>query len=407
SSGQLHYAVNGGAYTTIAMTETSPNDYDAVLPAFPCSSLVEFFVSAEEAVEGRYYDPADTSQPHFAIVAAAQSMVFEDDFETDKGWIGQGLWGRGTPTGGGGDHGGPDPSAAFEGSNVYGYNLNGDYEAGLDETHLTSPAFDCSGGFGTRLRFMRWLGVEKPLYDHAYIKVSTDGVNWTIVWENAVEVYDGAWVPVEYDLSSIVDGHTTVYLRFTMGEADSYWEYCGWNIDNLSIASYECEAGPDGDGDGIADVIDNCELVYNPLQEDADGDDIGDVCDDCTDTDADGYGNPGYAENTCSVDNCPDTSNADQTDSSGDGVGDACCCIGTRGNVQLVPSCNPADQGVDVGDLTNLIDHLFITFTPVCCPAEADIVFEPGPGPVVIDVGDLTAMIDHFFINFPPLVDCP
>ncbi|MBU0983461.1 MAG: hypothetical protein KKA42_06300, partial [candidate division Zixibacteria bacterium] len=33
---------------------------------------------------------------------------------------------------------------------------------------------------------------------------------------------------------------------------------------------------------------------------------------------------------------------------------DTSCCIGTVGNVQLVPNCDPTDQTVDIGDLTNL-----------------------------------------------------
>ncbi|MBU0984839.1 MAG: hypothetical protein KKA42_13275 [candidate division Zixibacteria bacterium] len=84
------------------------------------------------------------------------------------------------------------------------------------------------------------------------------------------------------------------------------------------------------------------------------------------------------------------------------------CCVGTRGNVQLEPNCNPADQGVDVGDLTNLIDHLFINFTPICCQDEADIspAITGNPPDGSVDVGDLTAMIDHLFINFPALPAC-
>jgi len=81
------------------------------------------------------------------------------------------------------------------------------------------------------------------------------------------------------------------------------------------------------------------------------------------------------------------------------------CCVDTRGNVQLEPSCDLSDQSVDVGDLTALIDHLFISFTPVCCLDEADIapvVFPDGS----VDVGDLTALIDHLFITFTPLTSC-
>lgn len=50
------------------------------------------------------------------------------------------------------------------------------------------------------------------------------------------------------------------------------------------IGSYEFGGVPapflDGDGDGVADVFDNCPLVVNPDQVDTDRDGLGDVCDD-------------------------------------------------------------------------------------------------------------------------------
>ncbi|MBU0983542.1 MAG: hypothetical protein KKA42_06705 [candidate division Zixibacteria bacterium] len=84
------------------------------------------------------------------------------------------------------------------------------------------------------------------------------------------------------------------------------------------------------------------------------------------------------------------------------------CCIGTRGSTQLQGGCNDAEQGVDVGDLTNMIDHLFINFTPLCCIDESDIspAITGGVPDGSVDVGDLTAMIDHLFINFPVLPTC-
>ncbi|MBU0982441.1 MAG: hypothetical protein KKA42_01120, partial [candidate division Zixibacteria bacterium] len=86
------------------------------------------------------------------------------------------------------------------------------------------------------------------------------------------------------------------------------------------------------------------------------------------------------------------------------------CCIGYRGNVVLdIAGCDYPDQSVDVSDLTNLIDHLFINFTPVCCFEEADLApaISYGSPDWSIDVGDLTAMIDHLFITFPSLPTCP
>ena len=80
----------------------------------------------------------------------------------------------------------------------------------------------------------------------------------------------------------------------------------------------------DTDEDGFGDACDNCPLVDNPGQEDADADGIGDVCDTCIDTDADGFGNPGYPNNVCSTDNCPDVANPGQENTDGDAMGDAC-----------------------------------------------------------------------------------
>jgi len=85
-----------------------------------------------------------------------------------------------------------------------------------------------------------------------------------------------------------------------------------------------CAGWVDGDGDGIPDEADNCPMIDNPGQEDEDGDGIGDVCDTCTDTDGDGFGNPGFLTNTCTRDNCPDTANPSQSDGDGDCIGDAC-----------------------------------------------------------------------------------
>jgi hypothetical protein len=80
----------------------------------------------------------------------------------------------------------------------------------------------------------------------------------------------------------------------------------------------------DSDGDGVPDPVDNCPGEANANQEDLDGDSHGDACDTCTDTDGDGYGNAGFAANTCATDNCPDAPNPDQSDVDGDNIGDVC-----------------------------------------------------------------------------------
>lgn len=72
------------------------------------------------------------------------------------------------------------------------------------------------------------------------------------------------------------------------------------------------------------------------------------------------------------------------------------CCTGLTGNVD----CDPGES-VDIADLTRLVDHLFISFSPLCCPAEANIDTVGG-----VDIADLTLLVDNLFISFTPLPGC-
>jgi hypothetical protein len=50
------------------------------------------------------------------------------------------------------------------------------------------------------------------------------------------------------------------------------------------IAVPEAADGPDSDGDGVSDALDNCPMTDLPSQEDNDNDGAGDVCDVCPET---------------------------------------------------------------------------------------------------------------------------
>lgn len=70
----------------------------------------------------------------------------------------------------------------------------------------------------------------------------------------------------------------------------------------------------DTDGDGIADIDDNCHLVSNPDQINIDGDLLGDACDNDDDNDTVDDAN----------DNCPKTPNVFQKNNDIDSLGDIC-----------------------------------------------------------------------------------
>ena len=78
--------------------------------------------------------------------------------------------------------------------------------------------------------------------------------------------------------------------------------------------------------------------------------------------------------------------------------GSQSCCIGVSGNVD----CDP-NSVVDIADLTVLIDHLFISLTPLCCREEGNVDGDPNS---VVDIADLTFLIDHLFISLIPTTVC-
>ncbi len=162
------------------------------------------------------------------------------NMDTDPDWNAEGDWAWGVPQGSDGD-----PTSGYTGENVYGYNLGGSYTNNMQPTNLTAGPFDFSAYSAVEIRFMRWLGVESASYDHASFAVSVDGTNWTTIWEHAGSTLtETDWTPVSYDLSQYVDGESSVYLRWVMGESDSSVTYCGWNIDDVEIWAESSSPNP-------------------------------------------------------------------------------------------------------------------------------------------------------------------
>ena len=76
------------------------------------------------------------------------------------------------------------------------------------------------------------------------------------------------------------------------------------------------------------------------------------------------------------------------------------CCTGPSvGNVDGSP-----DNEITLGDLTVMIDHLFVSFDAIECIEEGNIDFSPDNE---ITLGDFTRLIAHLFVDFEPLPPCP
>ncbi|UCC44774.1 MAG: S8 family serine peptidase [Candidatus Zixiibacteriota bacterium] len=83
-----------------------------------------------------------------------------------------------------------------------------------------------------------------------------------------------------------------------------------------------------------------------------------------------------------------------------DGTLDGCtCCLGSTGNIN-----GDFENSIDIGDLTRLIDYMFISYEPPACTDNCNVDGDPEG---LIDVGDLTALIDYLYISFTPPAPCP
>jgi len=239
--GSMNYEVakeSGVSWLEISSTSGS------VSPGTPETIILSIASSASALPAGAYTERVEftNTSTHqgdtyrdVVLVVGDPSVLYSWDFSSDPGWTTEGDWEFGVPQGQGGAYGNPDPTSGHTGNNVYGYNLNGDYPNNLAERNLTTEALYLYGMYNTQLVFWRWLGVESPEYDHAYVRVSSDGSSWTTVWANDDYVEDGSWVQQVYDISDVADNHTQVYVRWTMGTTDGGWTYCGWNIDDVQV----------------------------------------------------------------------------------------------------------------------------------------------------------------------------
>ncbi|MDP8235983.1 MAG: C25 family cysteine peptidase [Candidatus Erginobacter occultus] len=166
-------------------------------------------------------------------------LIYSFSLNLNPGWSVEGDWAFGQPTGEGGDEfGNPDPSSGYTGDYVYGYNLEGDFTNSMPcSYYLTTSPLNCSGRTNIHLKFWRWLNIERNLYDHASIQVSTDGSSWIAIWENPGDAWtmDSQWHQVDYDLSGITNGHSLLYIRWGMGPTNEWVPASGWNIDDIEI----------------------------------------------------------------------------------------------------------------------------------------------------------------------------
>lgn len=244
-----------GNFVPANLTLISGDNWQATLPATPCGQTLYYYFTAASTTGIVGYSPTDAPNSTHSAPAIPIVVVLDQPLDASPGWTIEGSWAFGTPTGQG--NGNKDPNSGHTCTKVYGYNLNGNYTNNMPERNLTTTTINCTGKTGLKLSYWRWLGVERSLYDHAYIRISNNGgTTWSTVLQNPyTNLDDCAWINHEVDISAYADNKPNVKLRWTMGTTDGGLVFCGWNIDDIKIWGPDPNGCPEVPGDMNCDGL--------------------------------------------------------------------------------------------------------------------------------------------------------
>jgi hypothetical protein len=233
---RIWYSIAGAPFVSSPLTLISGNLYSATLPSGPCFADVRYYLTVG-TTEGDRSDPATgAAAPYTARVVTSTPVIFADDMEIDRGWVGgqtgdtatSGQWQRGVPQATtaqpGSDHTGGTgvncwATGLSAGSNAGAFDVDGGF------TTLLSPSFDISGHPEAVISYWRWYSNNaggSPNADTFRVDISTNnGATWTN-FETvgpAGAGTGGGWVNFSRRIGDVVTPTSTVRLRFVADDA--------------------------------------------------------------------------------------------------------------------------------------------------------------------------------------------
>ncbi|WP_082684276.1 S8 family peptidase [Lentibacillus amyloliquefaciens] len=245
ASVELEYQDTNGEWQTVEADRVSGDfeegNYTATIPG---DDMTEDSVTYKWVIRD-FGDNDVTSDEYVIEVKPGISTGYSEDFENNPaGWTSFGennSWELGTPTSG--------PDNAASGENVYGTNLDGEYDSNMNAT-LVMPPIDMPEG-EAYLQFNQWHNLEMydngNAYDFGHVFVSTDQEEWTQLTQ--VQGESNGWESTEVDLSEY--SGQRIYIGFNV-TTDLSVTREGWYIDDVALSdtSQSSKASKDKNGKG-------------------------------------------------------------------------------------------------------------------------------------------------------------
>ncbi len=260
----LFYRLDAGAFQSVPLVSLGGTSYTATLPAADCDDAPQFYLSAQGQTAGAVTLPAGGAPAAAAPIVGELVTVFEDDFETDTGWVvsgpaanaAQGRWERAVPAGNGGRG---DPTTDFDGSGRCYVTGNGGPGSNTDvddfPTILTSPAFDATTVNDAVLTYARWYDNTgsgtgaAPGQDTFKITISNDDGETFIPLETVgpnTPQSSGGWFEVSFRIADIITPTSQMRVRFLADDVTP-GSVVEAGVDAFRVAGVVCkDPGPAG-----------------------------------------------------------------------------------------------------------------------------------------------------------------
>ncbi|MCA9292389.1 MAG: hypothetical protein KDA20_01090 [Phycisphaerales bacterium] len=279
-SGMLHWrAGNSGPFTAVALAGADPQALIATLPAQPCDTELQYYLSAQTVSGTTVFDPAGGAASPYSTMVVELSYAANDTMEAPTGWsviagATTGNWELADPQGTAAqpedDHTVAGTmcwvTEAAAGTSVGSFDIDG------GTTTLTSPIYDLSGSADAQVSYWRWYSNDagaSPNEDTFRVDISNDGgsnwVNVETVGPSGPEV-SGGWFQHAFNVSSFVSTSAQVRLRF-IAEDIGLGSVVEAAVDDFQIVVFEqCQTTTcpgDTDGNNTVDLADLNNVLFN------------------------------------------------------------------------------------------------------------------------------------------------